>query len=182
MAGQESIEPGMSELDRLFMDYGATLWLLLAAAVLVILYLHVRLQARVARMQLHYQRLVRNSSGANLEEILDHHLEAVEQTTEQVAELEHLCHEIEGTLRQAIQRVGLVRFNPFSDTGGDQSFSIALLDGRNDGLVISSLFSRTETRVFAKPIHAGQSKYNLTVEEVEAIQLAGGASPTAQIR
>ena len=70
-----------------------------------------------------------------------------------------------------------MRFNPFSDTGGDQSFSIALLDGAGDGLVISSLFGRSETRVFAKPVQGGQSKYTLTDEEQEAIQLAGLPQP-----
>ena len=85
-------------------------------------------------------------------------------------------------MQRTVQRVGLVRFNPFSDTGGDQSFSIALLDGEGDGLVISSLFSRNETRVFAKPIQAGQSKYNLTEEEQQAILLASDAGTSQPAR
>jgi hypothetical protein len=171
----------MSELDAVFGSYGPLLTAVLLVGFLVLLVLHVRLQSSVGRMQHHYQRLVR-SGGASLEEVLDRHLDQMDQTAEKVAELDRLCHEIEQQLEHAVQRVGLVRFNPFSDTGGDQSFSIALLDGQNDGLVISSLFSRSETRVFAKPVQNGQSKYNLTAEEEEAIQLAGGARPAANLR
>ena len=171
----------MTDLDQLLAGYSSLLILLLVVGVVVLLGLYVRLQARVGRMQLHYQRLVR-SGGSSLEEVLDRHLDQMESTAERVQQLDQLCQEIEGQLQHAVQRVGLVRFNPFSDTGGDQSFSIALLDGQNDGLVISSLFSRSETRVFAKPVQNGQSKYNLTAEEEEAIQLAGGARPAAKVR
>lgn len=171
----------MTELDVLFASYGPLLIAVLLVGFLVLLLLHVRLQAKVGRMQHHYQRLVRGG-GASLEEVLDRHLDQMDQTAGKVAELDGLCRQIEQQLERAVQRVGLVRFNPFSDTGGDQSFSIALLDGQNDGLVISSLFSRTETRVFAKPVQNGQSKYNLTAEEEEAIQLAGGARPAANLR
>ena len=167
----------MGDLDRIFADYGSLLWLLLLAAFLLLLLLHLRLQSQVSRMSSHYARLVRGGAGGNLEELLDRHLDRIDATAERVEQLDALCHQLEGTLQHAIQRVGIVRFNPFSDTGGDQSFSIALLDGDGDGLVLSSLFGRSETRVFAKPVQAGHSKYTLTEEEREAIQLAGPSQP-----
>jgi ethanolamine utilization protein EutQ (cupin superfamily) len=71
-----------------------------------------------------------------------------------------------------IQKVGIVRFNPFKDTGGNQSFSVALLDGKDDGIVITSLYTRDENRVFAKPIKNGNSEFLLLEEEKEAINLA----------
>ena len=71
-----------------------------------------------------------------------------------------------------IQEIGIVRFNPFKETGGNQSFSIALLDGNKDGVVISSLYGREESRVFAKPIKNGESEYLLTEEEKKAIEKA----------
>jgi len=167
----------MGDLDRFFADYGSLLWLALLAVLLVLLLLHLRLQSQVSRMGAHYARLARGGPGGNLEELLERHLDRVDTTAERVEQLDALCQQLEGTLRHAIQRVGIVRFNPFSDTGGDQSFSIALLDGDGDGLVLSSLFGRAETRVFAKPVQGGQSKYTLTDEEQEAIQLAGPSQP-----
>ena len=71
-----------------------------------------------------------------------------------------------------LQKVGLVRFNPFADTGGNISFAIALLDGRGNGIVISSLHGREGTRIYAKPVEKGESKHHLTGEEKEAITQA----------
>ncbi len=70
----------------------------------------------------------------------------------------------------SIQRIGIVRFNPFKESGGDQSFSIALLDGNKNGVVITSLYGREGNRIFAKPIKKGKSEYLLTEEEKEAIE------------
>lgn len=72
----------------------------------------------------------------------------------------------------SVQKLGIVRFNPFSEVGGDQSFSIALLDGNDNGIVITSLYSREGNRVFAKPIKKGESEYSLSEEETKAIQRA----------
>lgn len=71
-----------------------------------------------------------------------------------------------------LQKVGIIRYNPFSEVGGDQSFSIALLDKNDDGLVISSLYSREENRVYAKPIKNGESEYVLSSAEKKAINKA----------
>ena len=79
---------------------------------------------------------------------------------------------LEAAQRRAIQRVGLVRFNPFEDTGGNQSFALALIDAPGDGFVVSSLHSRTGTRVYAKAISDGRSEGALSDEEAEALRLA----------
>jgi len=79
---------------------------------------------------------------------------------------------LENAMPQTIRRTGLVRFNPFSDAGGDQSFSLALLDDRKNGVVISSLYGREINRVYAKPIENGSSTYQLSDEEKEAIARA----------
>ena len=63
---------------------------------------------------------------------------------------------LEGAQRRAFQRVGLVRYNPFEETGGNQSFALALLDAAGDGWVLSSLHARSGTRVYAKAIKAGR--------------------------
>jgi len=70
------------------------------------------------------------------------------------------------------QKIGVVRFNPFKEVGSDQSFSIAILDGNDNGVVITSLYTRDESRVYGKPIKAGVSEYNLSDEEKKAIEKA----------
>jgi len=75
----------------------------------------------------------------------------------------------------AIQKTGIVRFNPFNDLGGNQSFVIAMLDDKNNGFVISSLFVKEGNRVYAKTIRNGQSDHKLSDEEKEAINRATGS-------
>ena len=109
----------------------------------------------------------------NLKEILSQLKNLKEDFEKILKELESLKKENEFN----IQKVGMVRFNPFKEIGGDQSFSIALLDGNDDGVVITSLYSREGNRVYGKPIKGGQSEYLLSGEEKEAIQIAKENSP-----
>ncbi|XOB40262.1 MAG: DUF4446 family protein [Candidatus Nealsonbacteria bacterium] len=88
-------------------------------------------------------------------------------------DFEKISKEVKGLKRNgkfSIQRVGVVRFNPFKEIGGNQSFSIALLDANNDGVVLTSLYNREGNRFFAKQIKNGQSKYLLSGEEKRAIE------------
>jgi len=108
----------------------------------------------------------------NFEEILAY-FQNLEKNFERLSEdLEKLKKES----KFSIQKVGIVRFNPFSDIGGDQSFSIALLNGNGNGIVITSLYSRGGNRIFAKPIEKGNSKYPLSTEEKEAIKRASSVN------
>jgi len=71
-----------------------------------------------------------------------------------------------------IQKIGIIRYNPFSNVGSDQSFSLALLDADNNGIVITSLFSQEGNRVYGKPVKNGGSEYSLSNEEKQAIEKA----------
>jgi hypothetical protein len=81
----------------------------------------------------------------------------------------------EAELRKAFQRIGIVRFNPFEDTGGNQSFAIALLDTHGDGVVISSLHARGSTRVYAKAVKGGKAESAASAEEAQALRDALGS-------
>ena len=76
---------------------------------------------------------------------------------------------------RAINRIGLVRFNPFRDTGSDLSFSAALLNDNGDGLVLTSLWGREEVRLYAKPVDRHESRYVLSQEEKQALDMAKNA-------
>lgn len=114
-------------------------------------------------------------------DIIRHHenkLQQQEHQTQQInTELQRIHERIDGT----IQHTSVIRYNPFRDTGGDQSFAAALLDHRGDGLVISSLHSRTGTRVYAKPIEAGTSRFELTEEEMNALARAAEKQPRLEV-
>jgi N-methylhydantoinase A/oxoprolinase/acetone carboxylase beta subunit len=104
----------------------------------------------------------------NLAEIFSY-FEKLENNFEELSkELEKLKKESKFSL----QKIGILRYNPFSDVGSNQSFSIAVLDGRDDGLVITSLYAREGNRIYGKPIKEGNSEYSLSKEEKEAIKIA----------
>jgi hypothetical protein len=126
-----------------------------------------------------YRSLVSDNQGGSLQQLLDGHLGKVIEVGAKMEELERLYAQLEVRSRGSLQHVGVVRFNPFEDTGSDQSFAIALLDDRRDGIVLSSLHGRGQTRMFAKPVEGGESKHQLSDEEAQAIRIAVEGSPPA---
>lgn len=142
--------------------------LLAVVALAVAVALLYRSQAMLRRR---LRRLLTDGEGVGLDAIAAD-LEKVDRLGERVDALNALQRDLERTGQRAVQRVGVVRFNPFTDTGGDQSFAIALLDALGNGLVVSSLHGRADTRVFAKQVRGGRSKHQLSTEEEEAIRQA----------
>ena len=130
------------------------------------------LQVRFSRLRKQYERMMSGVEGANLEQALTEHVDRVQQACTSVAELEMETQRIDQTLKHTMQWTGVVRFNPFRYTGGDQSFAWAIADSEGNGIVLSSLHTRESTRVYAKPLHNWTSQYSLTEEEQEAITRA----------
>jgi hypothetical protein len=128
--------------------------------------------ARQQRLLGQYQHLMSGTSGGNLEAMLNDHVASVRDTANRVEAVDKLAHRLEKAAYFSLQHLGVVRFNPFHDTGGDQSFAIALVDGHGNGVVLSSLHARDVTRVYAKPLLKWESTYSLTDEEKQAIALA----------
>jgi len=109
---------------------------------------------------------------ADLQMALEREIERVDGLTVNVQDIAGRLPAVETQAAASLQRVGIVRFNPFEDTGGQQSFAIALLDARGSGFVISSLHSRQATRVYLKQVSQGRGEAALSNEESEAIRRA----------
>ena len=99
-------------------------------------------------------------------------LTAFEKLSDDFSKVSQELVELKELNKKNLQKVGVVRFNPFKEGGGDQSFSIAVLDEANNGFVITSLYINATNRVYAKPIEKGTSSYSLSQEEKEAINKA----------
>ena len=144
----------------------------LVAAVIVLAVWVAWLQRSEALLRRRLRRVLPEGESGGIDEILDRQLTSLDSLTGRVDALNKLHHELENLSQRTIQKVAVIRYNPFSDTGGDQSFAIALLDSLGNGVVLSSLHSRTDTRVFAKAVQNGRSKYQLSDEEQDAIKRA----------
>jgi hypothetical protein len=169
----------MADLNQWLLDNLALAFGVLAALVLLLLIGFLVQSARLGRAVRDYRELVRGTDGATLHDRLVGSAEQAVKASERMAEIEAMHAVIEGRTLRSLQHIGLVRFNPFDDTGSDQSFAIALLDDARDGVVISSLHGRANTRVFAKPVTNGGSAHNLSDEETQAIRIAIEGTPPA---
>jgi len=121
----------------------------------------------------HYNNLTKNASKKSLSAILDEVLKQIDLSKKDVDILKNRCDKIEKDGLLHIQKIGLLRFNPFKDTGGDQSFILSLIDANDTGVVISGLYSRSGTRWYAKRVVGGRGiEHELSDEEKKAIKEA----------
>jgi hypothetical protein len=162
----------MEELNRFLADNLVVVVSALTALILVLLVLAVLQSMRLGRAVRAYRALVHDGGQGSLGDVLEAHVGRVGEVRDRLGALDRLHTELARRSETSIQHIGLVRFNPFEDTGSDQSFAIALLDERRDGVVISSLHGRNNTRVFAKPVAGGTSSHTLSDEEAQAIRIA----------
>jgi hypothetical protein len=117
------------------------------------------------------------TDSESLESSLTKHANKVAEVNRKLVELLDQYKKLTVISSLASQKISIVRFNPFGDTGGDQSFSLAVLDAYNSGYVTTSIHGRQGTRVYIKPIDFGKSKYTLSDEEKQAISQAVKRTP-----
>ena len=124
-------------------------------------------------MVLRYQRLTAGIKSKELRELLEDANRRLEEQKKVTEEIQKWIKLLEKDAESHIQKIGFIRFNPFTDTGGNQSFCLALLDKQNNGIIISSLHSREQTRTYAKAIKNGKTEgLELSKEEKETLNKA----------
>lgn len=161
-----------------------TLWFLISALVLglISLILILVLIIRVSSLNKKNKILFSGKDGQSLESAILSQAEELKDLDKEIQELFEISNRINNLAMHSLHKVGVIRYNPFKDLGGDQSFAIALLDGKNSGLVISSLHTREGTRVYAKPVTKGESKkYPLAEEEKQAIKIASPIKESSKL-
>jgi hypothetical protein len=149
---------------------------LLIVTLVVALVLALAGWRRAVAVDRRLEGLTRGEDGRSLQGVLEAHLGRVVDVANAVDRLTGRTSALETSGRKAFQRIGLVRFNPFEDTGSNQSFALALLDADDDGVVVSSLHARGGTRIYAKAVAAGRPEATLSEEEAQALSLARGAA------
>lgn len=161
------------------MNHDVLIMIALAIILLAALLWQSFTARRLSRLQQRFDALLDGAENPNAAQMLAECLTTVRRTDVAVADLQDHQQQVAQALPRMIRHVGLVRFSPFHDTGGDQSFALALLDGRGDGVVVTALHSRTDSRLYAKPIEQHGSSYSLTAEEREAMARALGRTAEA---
>jgi len=133
----------------------------------------VTLTVLVVQMLSHYRNLTKNIAKKDLKSVLDELLKQSGEQTKTIKKITDQIKVLEDDSLGYLQKMGFLRFNPFADTGGDQSFILSLLDDQDNGVLVSSLHSRGTTRIYAKQVKAGKGKgFALSEEEKKVISQA----------
>ena len=130
------------------------------------------LTAWVVYRELKFRRFLGKTKEQDLRVVLEDSLKNVALAQEQVRQINEALDQIKRKDLRHVQKVGLVRFNPFRDAGGNQSFALALLNEENAGIVLTGLHARETTRLYIKDVYRGGSKSELSKEEKQAIEQA----------
>lgn len=121
-------------------------------------------------IEIRLKRIFSGFKAKNMESLIAELTKKTKELEEERKKTELQITSIDKRLAQSIRNIETVRFNPFPQVGGNQSFAMSLLNDEGNGVVISSLYSRDRTSLFAKPIKAGQSEFELTKEEKNVLK------------
>jgi hypothetical protein len=162
----------VSDLDALVTQNAALVIGLLVVSLVALAIVLALAARRVSRAEARLEALTRGEDGRDLAGVLDAHLAKVLAVARRQDELDAHAVVLDTQAGRSVQGVGFVRFNTFEDTGGNQSFTLALLDPAGNGVVLNSLHARNQTRLYAKAVWAGIAEGAVSDEEAEAIRLA----------
>lgn len=153
-------------------DYEVFILIAVMALVIILIFIETLNRVEIRRVEKRYKKMMKGSMGKSIEEMVLEHTNLVNQSLESVEEIKNAYTQIQSRVTNCIQKYAVVRYRAFDDVGSDLSYSIALLDDKNNGVVITGIYGRNESTTFAKPIENGISKYDLSDEEKQAIRNA----------
>jgi len=147
--------------------------LIISGIIILLVILYIISLFKLGKIRKEYKKFMEKvGEGKNIEEILDKHIDKINKTIAKNEELEKFCIKIDTDIKHCIQKVGIYRYNAYKDTGSDLSFTLAMLDEKNNGVVLNGIYSRDMSNIYAKPVENGNSQYKMTEEENEAVKRA----------
>ena len=154
--------------------YGAYIFIAMAIIILLLFVLIILLFNSINRLENRYRRLMRGTNNKNLENLIVGYLDKVDESNNNSQNALDLCNKLEEKMKKSIRKIAVIRYKAFEDIGSDLSFSVALLDENNDGVILTGIYGRNESTTYAKPIDNGISRYDLSQEEINALNKAIG--------
>lgn len=142
---------------------------LLAFVIILFIMLMITLKS-LSNLESKYRKFMRGVDNKNLEELIMGYLDKIDKSKEETEYMKKLYENLELRLESCVQKVSIVRYRAFEDVGSDLSFSIALLDHNNNGVIVTGIYGRNESTTYAKPIDRGISRYDLSQEEKHVLQ------------
>lgn len=162
----------MQEIINLINDYGTYITLALIVLVFILIIVVITCIVSTSKMKNKYRRMMRGTNSKNLEELIVKSLDKIDDMQEVTENVKKVSEGTSNLVKSCVQKVAMKRYKAFEDIGSDLSYSIAMLDGNNNGVVITSIYSRNESITYAKPIDNGISRYDLSEEETSVLHQA----------
>jgi hypothetical protein len=163
------------ELNTLINTINELMPYIVAAMTIIIVLLFIMvvvLFKSVGKVENRYRKLMKGVTGNNLEEMLLERLDSIQEAKESSDKALQECNRLEIKMKECVQKVAIMRYKAFENVGSDLSFSIAMLDDNNDGVILTGIYGREESTTYAKPIDKGISRYDLSEEELYVLNEA----------
>ncbi|MDD6771339.1 MAG: DUF4446 family protein [Inconstantimicrobium porci] len=143
------------------------------SVIVILLFIIVLVQGKaINNIESRYKKMMRGTSTQNLEELIINNLDSINESEEKSKECLKEIEDLKKKTKSCVQKIAITRYKAFEDIGSDLSFSIAMLDENNDGLILTSIFGRNESTTYAKPVDKGISRYDLSEEELDVLNEA----------
>lgn len=146
----------------------------IATSIMIMVVLFILMFVSNRKLKKRYNLMMKDADKGSLEDMIKGYQRKIDETYVDAKVVLEDLKLLSNQVNHCIQKVGVVRFKAFEDIGSDLSYSVALLDNKNDGVVITSIFGRNISTSYAKPISKGTSKYALSDEEIYAMNKALG--------
>lgn len=162
----------MENILKIINEYSIFIIIGLAIITFLLFIMTIILLASVKKLEKRYRKMMRGISNRNLEEVINSNLDNIELALNKSKMSLEKCEKISEELKSCVNKVAIMRYKAFENVGSDLSFSIAILDSYNDGVIITSIYSRHDSTTYAKPIDKGISRYDLSEEEIHVLNEA----------
>jgi len=146
--------------------------LALMVVVLITIVIIIITYASLNKLESKYRKLMRGVNNKNLQEMVISYLDRIDEVKEENEVMKQMFNQINGQLKTCVQKTSIIRYKAFENVGSDLSFSIAMLDGKHNGFILTSIYGRNESTTYAKPVDKGISRYDLSQEENKVLEQA----------
>ncbi|MGL4772133.1 MAG: DUF4446 family protein [Clostridium sp.] len=153
-------------------EYSAYIIIALAVITALLLIITLVLMSSLGKLEKKYRKMMRGVNSKNLEDLITNSLDNIEKSAEKSEIAIEECKKIEERMKDCVQKVAIMRYKAFEDVGSDLSFSVAILDDHNDGVILTGIYGRNESTAYAKPVDKGISRYDLSEEEIHVLNEA----------
>ena len=162
----------MDSIINIINEYSIFIIIGISIITFLLFIITIVLLSSVNKLEKKYRKMMRGANNKNLEQVLNDNLDNIEKALSQSEMAINECKSLSKELKGCVNKIAIMRYKAFEDVGSDLSFSIAILDSYNDGVIITGIYSRHDSTTYAKPIDKGISRYDLSEEELHVLNEA----------